>query len=477
MNQNTEQHAAPYGDEISLAELFAKLWRKRGLIFFLPLGALLVALAVVFYRGTNAVLPASYYVELSGIEKLAYPNGTRFSPTDLKVPEVLDALVTRYQLSSRGDLSGALSVGFGSPLAAAIHIKYDGLFAQKGLDATELEAINASYSADLAAIQSRSLRIDFDYQSLGMTPEQAARLLQDLPAEWSRVYKENYNVLAGNRLSGLSISRSTINLNNTAQILSARDILSRLKLGAATLANDGRLVSIRSEQGYTASDLMGEAERFERLYFKPIFTGLFNSDDQISRSFVREVQLEIDELSRNITALSQDIEDIQGFLTRSTGVGIADDIGQSSAGFELNDNALDRVLELSQQASLSEYLTEVLNQRRGLESQRSALFTDIARSQSAAFEVDREFLAFAERELKVLVDAYLDLLSKAEDHYQKASGQFYVPVGDPILEKPGLPANWQLIIALALVLGFMVAVIAALLWPESQRSKPLSADN
>lgn len=458
---DTNRVQEQYDDEISLVDLFLKLWRRRGLIVLIPLFSVGIAVIWLLFQTSQKMLPVTFYVELIGIEKAAYPNGTRFSPKDLKAPEVMNSIAQKYEIASGAKLADSLSVEFGSPLIGGVKKRFETLLDQKGLSAADIETINAQYAEELDAIAQRGLRLALDNQSIGLSQEQGAQLISEVPAVWSEVYVTKYRVIDDTSLDALSIARAPVALNTTSEILGARDLIKRMMTGLDLVSADKRLDSLITDAGYSAADLLSDLERFESLFFEPIFTGLFENEDQVSRSFIRETQLEIDELTRKITSLDQVVADIRSFRdTRGETV--------SSSGAEsiqLSDNTLEQVLTLSKQASLSEYLTIILEQRLELANRRAELFTDIARSQSGSYAIETSFLERSEGELQRLVDEYLSLLDKARQKTRQTYTSFHSPLGQPIIVGQTWPDNANLVVALAFVLGGMIACLIALVMP------------
>ncbi len=459
-NQQTQQPV--YDDEISLVDLFLKLWRRRGLIVAIPLFALGVAVAGLLFTATQRPLPVILFVELIGIEKANYPNGTQFSPKDLKAPEVINALASDYGIENPSDLSANLAIEFGSPLISGVRQRYETLLAQTGLSAADIETLNAQYQEELTAIARRGLRLSLNHAALGMTAQQASELILEVPRLWSEVYVTKYRVIDDTSLDALSISRAPVALKSTSEILGARDLIKRMISGLDLLSSDKRLDSIVSDSGYSPADLKSDLERFENLFFEPIFTGLFENEDEVSRSFIRETQLEIDELTRKINSRDQVVGDIRSF--RDTR-GELSSVNGGSESIQLTDNTLEQVLTLSKQASLSEYLTTILQERLSLANRRAELFTDIARSQSGSYAIDEAFLNQSETELQKLVNQYLSLLDKSRQKNRQTYTSFYNPIGSPLVVGQTWPDNAKLILALAVVLGGMIACLIALVMP------------
>ena len=85
-------HSNP--DEIDLWTILQKLWVRRGLLIIVPLMFSFLAVIWLLVTAVKTSTPTVYYVELQGIEKSRYPNGTVFSPQDMLIPDVLDVAVT-----------------------------------------------------------------------------------------------------------------------------------------------------------------------------------------------------------------------------------------------------------------------------------------------------------------------------------------------------------------------------------------------
>ena len=66
-------------DEISIRDLFSKLWAARGIFVVIPLVFGGLSLATVMMQQVRVTPAIEFYINLIGIEKSNYPNGTRFS--------------------------------------------------------------------------------------------------------------------------------------------------------------------------------------------------------------------------------------------------------------------------------------------------------------------------------------------------------------------------------------------------------------
>ena len=111
MNDQAQGTANDFSrDEISITDLVKKLWQRRGLIVVLPIIFLLLAVTLLFFTAVKTQSPTVFFVQLQGINKSTYPNGTSFSPQDLLIAEVLTKAVSQLKLPVDDDLRETIFV-------------------------------------------------------------------------------------------------------------------------------------------------------------------------------------------------------------------------------------------------------------------------------------------------------------------------------------------------------------------------------
>ena len=454
-------------DEISVTDLLRKLWQRRGLLVILPVLFLLLAVIFLFITMVKTYSPTVYYINLQGIEKSTYPNGTRFSPQDLLSPEVLERAVKSLNIAVDKDLKAAIQVGFGMPTTKGIQKKFQKQLSSKKLSATDIEQINKNYLDELRRVSERGLKIVVDHSSLGLSKAQGAVLATALPRAWTDIYTKKYRVFVDTRLENVAVVKDDNQLNTTADILVARNTLVRMARGLETISADIRLRSVVSQSGFNSSDLRSQLKRFKEIYFRVIFDEMFANPDDIAKSFITNTRLKIDEINRNIDELNLSLADISSFSPRAAERVLP---SRSSEVVQLGDNTLDQVIQLANQASLSDYLQQVLTARRELVLQRSALQTDLNRSKiEFSAQSNEALLSQSQREFSSLVAEYTSLLKDARGTSQRNYGDFYKPLSAPDVVGSILPTRAILILILAIFLGEFFAILLALILP-GQRS-------
>ena len=300
---------------------------------------------------------------------------------------------------------------------------------QKKLSAADIERINNDYLEELQSVTERGLRITIDHSALGLLPEQGAVLANALPRAWTKVYTQKYQVDINTNLDNSYILPDDNPLIKTSDVISARNTLRRMREGLILINSDPRLKVLAGEKGYTSSDLLSGLERFTELYFNAIYAGLFSSPDMTAASFLSETKLKISELDRDIEEINRTIDDLNGFKSKAMS-------SKGNAGYtdtvQLGDNSLKQVIDLAEQASLSEYLKQVLTERHLLAQKKSELVTEIERSKlSVAPNSDVVFMQSATEEFSDLKKKYIALISVSRQVMRQNYGDFFRPLSSP----------------------------------------------
>ncbi|BBO87665.1 hypothetical protein [Desulfosarcina ovata] len=454
-------------DEISITDIISKLWHRRGLLVIIPIIFLLLAVSFLFASAIRTSTPIVYFVQLKGIEKSTYPNGSEFSPQDLLLPEVVTRAAETLGLTVDDKLRKSISVEFGSPISAGLHKKYQGKLANKKLSATEIDRINDEYKQKLQSTSQMGLRITIDHTALGLTADQGIVLANALPISWSKVFTEKYRVFVDTDLDNVTVVSDEMKnpLKTTADILSARKTLQRLARGVDILNKDQRLKAITSEAGLNGADLSSRLGQYDEIYFRPIFSELFSTHDASSESFLIETHLKIAELDRNIGEYDRiliDIKELRGVSPENI------QTNGRTENLQLTDNSFNQLIELANQASLSEFLQTMFKERRNLVSQKAALQTDLDRAQiNFKMTHQDEFINKAKTEYVFLIKEYTSLLTSAREACRQLYGDFFKPFGSPEKIKTSLlPPKAEMILVLSVVLGIFLAMTVALVWPN-----------
>ena len=503
-----------YDDEISISELLMKLWAKRGIIVMLPLVFAGLTLVALLMGKTTAGNTVSFYIELNGITLTSdqrypvssssgsggsnsgsgsgsgsdmatgaimndtprpaatvatrYPNGTLFSPQDLVNPSVLSPLAEQYDVSSE-DLAEHIDVQFGTPISNGVLAEYKAALAanSKG-SAQNLAALNARYEDKLGAAAKRGLKITVDFVGLEISRKQGSEIAASLPQQWNRVYTQQFNTTLPDEISNLRWTDTVFDLSSTLGLQEADIQLRMLKKGTQMLSEDSRLRGLKNDRETSASDLSGYIDDFIAIFFEPLYLGAFETSSSLSRVYERDIRRKIAELDEEIAEVNARLSDIRSF---QAGAAARSDAIGSNAGAQLDGSALAAVVNLAEQAALSSYLQESLDMRFALTKTKVELNTKLSRLASGKSDgaISNEFRELANTRYTNIVSNYTDLLITAQNMLENATPSYYAVITQPsngggtLIEKRDL-----LFVALALAFGGMLAIIAALVWPQKQ---------
>ena len=481
----------PYEDEISISELLMKLWAKRGLIVMLPLifaGLTVVGLLV---GKTAQQTSVSLYLELNGISLSSavktddddddddddadadadelittrYPNGVVFSPQDLMNPSVVKLLSQQADLDTE-DLAKHIDVQFGTPLSKGVLKEYDAALSANSKASSEaIAALNTRYQRKLEAAAKRGLKVTVDFVELGISIDEGMRLAETLPRLWNRVYTEQFQTLLPSKVMGLRWTNDVHDLTSTIGLQEADIQIDALMLGIDTIIGDDRLIGLKNRDGVTASDVRSYISRFRAIYFEPLFLAAFQTDSSLSKVYERDIKVEMRKIDSEISELNARLDSLQRNKMRAD----SESRGQEFAA-GLDGGALSQVVSLAEQASSARYLQATLEKRFQLVEEKANLQARLERitQTSDAAEVTEGFVEMATGRYQTLVGGYGDLLRRAKEIVSEVTPSYYAITTQPKTEGSLLSTRDFLFIALALTLGGMLAIIAALVWPQRQ---------
>jgi hypothetical protein len=467
--------------EISLRDMAAKTWRLRGPIAAILLLALLLAGFWVLKTAASFRSPVTYFITLRNIEGSKFPNGTEFSPRDLLIPQVAGALRKRFDIPETAKLDDFVSVEYGSPIAAAVSEKYNNRLAARGLGQTEIDAINQAYQLELQKLMSSGLRIDVDYSGLGVDKQMGKAIAVAIPQIWSEIYSRQFRIFADTRLSGAAVTFSDEKLDSPASVLIAKKRLDSIDEGLALLSADNRLAGLATRDDKSVADVMTGLERFRTVYFNPIFAESDDDGDRVSAIYRRERHLTIEDWKRRIAGLDRNLADLRD--SRNSGratagwnaaAGAADAKGDVQ-NVQLADGALGQIIDLTNRASLADYMKTVLDQRQTMVERISRLQKEVDLTGSAADgRVPPQFREAAAAELSKLTAEYQELLVTARRRMAETAGELYIPLAPPEVAGSWISLRSLLAFPILLIAGAIISVLMVLLWPE-RRQRPLVA--
>ena len=477
-NSNELQAMDPYGDEISIGELIEKLWRKRGLIVFLPLVLAGLTVAGLLLTKATSAEKLSYYIELTGLKDKAYPNGTAFSPQDLLNPQVTAELGQRFPVKDAGNLGKSIQVQFGTPLSEGVLTEYRAaLSANSKASPEEIALINQRYEERVNAAARRGLRIEVDYAGLGLTKSQGTELAYALPQIWNQVFSSRFRIFLDAGIASLPTVETNVDITTTVGALEAELQLTSIKEGIGILKEDARFRALQAD-GVSPGDLERKITDFQRIYFDPIYSGTFSEESGLSAIYRRDLILELAEVDASLEELNERIVAITELQRTNTGSSTGrNEFNSGSSQVQIEGDALNQLVTLSRTASLAEYLQASFDERIELIQRKATINTRLQKMGDSDGEgegegpLSDEFVQVAAERFTSIKKIYGALLLDAQQTARTEAPSLY-EVGTEIQGNRLLQRRDFLFIALALAIGGMIAVITTLLIPSKDRSAP-----
>ena len=462
---------APYTDEISIGELIEKLWRKRGLIVFLPLVLAGLTVAGLLLTKATSAEKLSYYIELTGLKDNAYPNGTAFSPQDLLNPQVTAELGQGFPVKDAGDLGESIQVQFGTPLSEGVLTEYRAaLSANSKASPEEIALINQRYEERVNATARRGLRIEVDYVGLGLTKSQGTELAYALPQIWNQVFSSRFRIFLDAGIASLPTVETNVDITTTVGALEAELQLTSIKEGIGILKEDARFRALQAD-GVSPGDLERKITDFQRIYFDPIYSGTFSEESGLSAIYRRDLILELAELDASLEELNERIVAITELQRTNTGSSTGrNEFNSGSSQVQIESDALNQLVTLSRTASLAEYLQASFDERIELIQRKATINTRLQKMGDGDGDgpLSDEFVQVAAERFTSIKKIYGTLLLDAQQTARTEAPSLY-EVGTEIQGEKLLQRRDFLFIALALAVGGMIAVIMALLAPTRRK--------
>lgn len=460
-------------DEISLSDIIAKLWVKRGLIVALPLIAVLAAIGYVIAQSLAYPRPVTYMINLKNIDNRQYPNGASFSPHDLLIPEVLAPLRQQFKLPADAPLRRAISVSYDSLLAEGIARSYRDRLAQRNLTQAEVLALNQEYLSDLRDAMRSSLRITVDYGALGVDSDVGASIARALPEIWTSVYTTQFRIFTNPTLADATVTRDREDLQTTSSVLAAHARIATMQRGLEVLRDDNRLSMLQLASGISAADLREELKRLEILFFHPIRAGGLKSDDPVAVSYLAQLRLDIADKRRKIAGYDDALNALKAFQRSNISQIPQGSIDQQTAfperqTLQMGDTAISELIQMAERASYTNFVQETLRNRNELVFEISNLTKEIelATVQGAAAS-SSAFREQAADGLDKFTKQYLELVATARTKLRDGGGALFEPALGPLAASPLLSrTNLLTVIAAGLFSGIIAVLIALLSGPR-----------
>lgn len=458
-----DEHAEVLDREVSIGDIIRRLWKKRGILFVVPLLALLLGAITVGLMTWNDNRPIVYYVLLQGINNEQYPNGTRFAPQDLVGAQILEKVGSEFGIAS-DKLMENVRVTYDNPSSEGVSRKYRDRLSARNLTQADIDTLNSAYQKELLDSTRQGMRIEVNNSALGVGRDIGAAIAIAVPRVWKEIYTQRYRIFLDTTLQSAGVTMSKEALDSTASVLVASGRLRSMQNGLRIISMDNRLASLATENGLSAEDLSEELDRFKVIYFNVLFSTAVTGSDVVSKRYVIERELQIADLGRQIADMDAQLADIQKFQkTTEVGGGQA---SQAPDGLQVTDTGLGQIVALAERASFAGYAQTVMKQRQELVTQASGLRQEIAR---VATGDDKSTIGnmreVAAADFANLTESYQQLLSLARERSVDRAGVLYVGLGTPVAIGSMDSVKSVLILGIFGLIGLFLAIAFILVEP------------
>jgi hypothetical protein len=466
--------AESQSDEIDLRDLVVSLWNGRGLI----IGAVLIALlgafsyVIVDYLRKQDTHVIQGYISLTSIVDGRYPNGTNFSVEDLTSSEVLSEVRTSAGLVDFDvtDLASSVRVSFGHPGSAAVRSEWeraveDALAADLGAD--EIAVINTAYSERLTQLNSRSVSITVDPVPLNLSDAAAQNLAMTVPMVWQRIYIEDYKIALPPSMLTVNALDVPGSLASTRELLQAQQFLFVAKRLMEIAGEESRLATLRAGRGLNAAEVAYNIDQFTTFYLNPMLGSLLRVEDPTAQMRLRDLELERNRLLTLRRSNASSIEQISAI--QGGNLGASRPAGQSgeagSTVLSLDNTGIASVVDLAQQAQLNQYLISLFDRDWELSSDLADIDLQIAQLTPRNAVNGGDVVEIANLEFATLSSDITSLLTLWMSEELRSTQTLYSVQVPAQVYQPTSIVNpkYSLLVALSLVLGGFVGIVAALM--------------
>ena len=443
-------------DEISIGDILRKLWGRRGVIIAATLASFGLGLIFMLANATTKHTPITLFIELTNIKDGKYPNGSDFSPLDLKSPDVIQALTAKFKLKDSALLSNALTITYGTRSALGLRESFKNKIAQKGLLSADILKISTEYDQASEEISKRGLEVTLDYPNVGISIDEGKKLTSAVPLVWNEIYTKSYRTIIDTTIADTIGYASHIELSSSSGVLEADRLVSGMRQGLEKLIADSRFNIVTSESGKGPADILLNLLNFRNIYLTPLMARGFQKNDPISVSHASDLKLKIIELDRKINTLNEISNEIVDY--RKSKISNGHQGKEQNDDVQFSDSALAEILKISNQASLSEYLKIILESKKDDAFKRSAFQTDLDRLTVTRYQyIDEAYINESTLILSDVVSDYSSYVNKVKIKSYQSISSFYTPIGSPEIFSSIWPDRSLLILTLMTLIGLILS--------------------
>jgi len=168
--------------------------RKTFMFFSVAVTVLIIVMAAFIYLGQvrQQVTSLKFKIDFKGVEENRYPNGMKFSTSDIVSSEVMDQVYKQDNLKKYMDFSdfkAAITIIQTSNKLKFLEFEYAGKLSNRKLDVQERERIEAEFREKKRSARVPIYNLEFfqDTRASSIPLKVQAKILNDILETWARV--------------------------------------------------------------------------------------------------------------------------------------------------------------------------------------------------------------------------------------------------------------------------------------------------
>lgn len=357
------------------------LWIGAACGLFLSLAYL--AFSAFFLPGTTTYRQA-ILLSAAGSQTGAYPNGTRFAPSDLRGGLILSKVYAASNLQQFGitlaDLDSALSVSAYTPALEQTNLRFRALLNQPGLSPEARRQLDDEYRAAISSLDGVGALVSLGFgDDQKVPPETAKSVLAGIIGEWARLYVDQLGVAAAPNVRDAAtlVNQEMLTQLDIPQAYQAiGEAQGKLDLRIAELSVVPGLGDIALENGKRRlNDIKRESEANSLIGLSQILMPLAHS------GIARDAEMTKVALANAIAddkaeseRLIQSIRQIDEIVAQSISPGTSSNAAQAVATTsQLGDATVERLLDLAVENADLPFRRKLLTEKKELGSKLAAL--------------------------------------------------------------------------------------------------------
>ena len=485
------------GDEIDLKDIILPIWKAKYRIILVSF--LFAGLVLGYHLNRYAFTSPSQYsatvnFNFEGVEKGAYPNGSKFSPNDLVSNNILRRVFDELQLAEQG-------MGF-SDFATAITVKSgfsgEGLLKSsaaeiaskdKKISVEEFNKIVSTYTVALNTYSLQNAVLTLDNGALKLGQAQAEAVLLKIPDVWAKYAIQELGVMAVfSNIVHIDIHKG---LGDEPLVIVNKlsDFKVLLQNSIDQLKEQSRAVSIVDvKSGYTLGDLEYQLTQIGKYQINTLRTVItdspsYSNDVGLHESFrsgqLDKLQRDKRELIRMIKVYDDISEQFDHVLSRGQQRSTDKNNVRSSSentvySPQYGDALVNNLLDLGGKMADPEFRKELINSKVALAIKLQKVETEIevfSSSSSSKKVISKDqimnYLNLAAKDLTVTADAMGSIVETYNSYAFNEQGSLY-SINGAITSAEGYGLNDPKL-KLKVVLGFILGGMLAVFWVWGRR--------